>query len=368
MPAQSILAFLFATLFPLGFLAILASRNLYRTGKFHYNILTLLWGGVAYLLASHLNPAIQNLGGATRDQMVRFIAPVVEETLKCLIVLYLVRRRDFVYIMDGIAYGFGAGIGFAVFENFEYIGARPDAAILLAVSRVFSTNIMHATGTAMIGSALGHSRLNRDTSRVFFALGGILFAIAAHMGFNSLVNSSAALVFAFVYAALGAVIISFVVRYGFRKAALAFQQNLGMLDRVTKNESAIVNRVQTLDVILKPVIEVFGEQEADKVRQLIILQAQLGLQRENLNKVRDAALRKGISEEVDKLKARAEAVRKSVNTYCMLYVRGLFPENNIPLWALIQQRVPATGTGQAGGGVWAALEKRTSEAKKTGGP
>jgi RsiW-degrading membrane proteinase PrsW (M82 family) len=363
MSAQNILAFSFATLFPLGFLSILASRNLYRTGKFYYNILTLFWGLAAYFLASYVNRALLNSGWASRDQIVRFAAPVIEEILKCLVVVYLVRRRDFVYIMDGIAYGFGAGIGFAVAENFEYIGLNPAIALPLAVSRVFSTNIMHATGTAIIGSALGHSRLDGDINRILFALGGLTFAIAAHMGFNNLVNSGAALAFAFLYAAIGAALIYFIVRYGFRKAAAAIQQNLGMLDGVTKNESAVVDRVQILEALLEPITEIFGAQETAKVKELIILQAQLGLQRENLSRVRDDALRRGIAAEVEILRDKVNAVRKSINTYCMLYVRALFPESNIPLWALIQQRVPATGTGRAGGGLWSALEKRTSEAK-----
>ncbi len=39
----------------------------------------------------------------------------------------------------------------------------------------------------------------------------------------------------------------------------------------------------------------------------------------------------------------------------------------IPFWAILEQRVPAAGTGRAGGGLWANLENRTKEARDKDG-
>jgi len=354
-------AILLAVLFPIAFLAFLGSRNMYRTGKFHYILLSMGWGIVAYYLAVYINTALLHNGWINLDQLKRFGAPIIEEILKCLIVFYLIRRKDFIYIMDGIAYGFGAGIGFAVLENIEYVTAAPAGmALALALARVFSTNIIHATGTAIVGSALGYSRLADDTSRIFFPLGGLLFAIVAHAGFNNLVNSNMALTFAFIYTGIGVFIISMIVRYGLKKASIDIQNSIGMRDSITANEAALVNRVRTLDEALKPLTKYFSPNDMTKVKDFLILQAQLGLQRNNMNNAQDVSLRDGITQEIDSLKKRIDEVRNDLGPYCMLQVRGLFPENNIPFWAILEQRVPATGTGRAGGGVWTNLENRTN--------
>jgi RsiW-degrading membrane proteinase PrsW (M82 family) len=356
------LALALAIAFPIVFLVLLGSRNMYRTGKFWYNVLSMAWGGlVAYYLAAYINTTFIHNGWADRYQVVRVVAPIVEEILKCLVVFYLVRRKDFVYILDGIAYGFGAGIGFAVLENIEYVtAASAGTALVLAIARVFSTNLIHAIGTAIVGSALGYSRLADDTSRIFFPLGGLLFAIAAHSGFNNLVNSNATLIFAFIYAGIGVFIIYLVVRYGLRKASIDIQKSIGMLDKITANEAALVNRMRTLDEALEPIKKYFNPKDIAKVKEFIVLQAQLGLQRNNLNNAQDDPLRNGIAQEIDRLKKEMDEVRRDLGPFRMLQVRGLFPENNIPFWAILQQRVPATGTGRAGGGLWTNLANRTS--------
>ncbi|MCJ7433215.1 MAG: PrsW family intramembrane metalloprotease [Anaerolineales bacterium] len=360
-------AILLAILFPIAFLAFLGSRNMYRTGKFHYNLLSMGWGIVAYYLAVYVNTTLIHNEWAGHDQVVRFVAPIIEEILKCLIVFYLVRRKDFVYIMDGIAYGFGAGIGFAVLENIEYVmGAPAGMALALALARVFSTNIIHATGTAIVGSALGYSRLADDASRIYIPLGGLLFAIAAHTGFNNLVNSSAALIFAFIYTGVGVFIISLIVRYGLRKASIDIQNNISMLDSITANEAALVNRVRTLDEALKPMAKCIGPEYVAKVKDFLILQAQLGLQRNNLNNAQDDPLRDGIAQEINNLKKRIDEVRDDLGPFRMLQVRVLFPENNIPFWAILEQRVPAAGTGQIDATQikWMNLPKRATEKSK----
>ncbi len=341
---------------------------MYRTGKFQYILLSMGWGIVAYYLAFYINSTVYNNGWAGREQIVRFVAPVVEEILKCLIVFYLVRRKDFVYIMDGIAYGFGAGIGFAVFENIQYLMVAPvGGALMLGLARVFSTNLIHAIGSAVIGSALGYSRLAKDSSRVFLPLGGLLFAIAAHAGFNHLVNSGATVIFAFVYTGVGIYVISLIVNYGLKKASMDIQKSIGMLDGVTANEAALVNRVRTLDETLEPLAKYVSPDDMEKVRDFLILQAQLGLQRNNLNNAQNGSLRNGIAQEIESLKKRIDVVRKELGVFCMLQVRGLFPENNIPFWSILEQRVPAAGTGRAGGGLWANLENRTKEARDKDG-
>ena len=186
-----------AFLFPLGFLYFIRMGDLYGTGKFHVNILTIFWGLVAYVLAAKINPAMLNSGWVTRDQVVRVSAPIIEEFLKALILIYLVQRADFNYVVDGAIYGFGAGIGFAIIENYEYVSGHPEIAISIAIARVLSTNLIHATGSGLIGTALAFRRGDSSWFGWLVVLLGYLFSMAFHMGFNTMVSlGSAPLIFA----------------------------------------------------------------------------------------------------------------------------------------------------------------------------
>ena len=127
----SVFALAIACLIPLLFLIIVYQLDLYKTGNYG-NIAMALGGGImAYWAAFLINPWMRNHGLVSGDVMVRFSAPVLEEILKGLILLFLVRRASFTYFVDGAIYGFAAGIGFAIFENVEYINGNPGAALSL---------------------------------------------------------------------------------------------------------------------------------------------------------------------------------------------------------------------------------------------
>jgi len=65
-------------------------------------------------------------------------APIVEEVFKSLILLYLVRRANTTFFVDGAVYGFAAGIGFAIAENMLYLSRLDaDASVVVATSRAF---------------------------------------------------------------------------------------------------------------------------------------------------------------------------------------------------------------------------------------
>ena len=85
---------------------------LYAAGKL---ALPLISGIIAYYFAAQINPAVVNFGWATWDQVIRIVAPIVEEILKSLIIIYIVTRADFNFVVDGALYGFGVGIGYALY-------------------------------------------------------------------------------------------------------------------------------------------------------------------------------------------------------------------------------------------------------------
>ena len=106
--------------------------------------------------------------------------------------MYFIQRPRFRYIVDGAVYGFAAGIGFAVRENFFYLNGltTEDAALGLAISRVLSASLMHATASSMVGIAFGRLRRSqgRWAQRAIWPLSGIIVAIIIHLIYNNAVQ------------------------------------------------------------------------------------------------------------------------------------------------------------------------------------
>jgi protease PrsW len=169
---------------------------------------TFLWGaGVAALLALIINTAglvyiTQPALGATMGQYVSASlgAPVVEETLKGLVLVWLVTRRrlELDGPTDGITYATLVGLGFAMMENIGYyINAlvQPEfGGIRLLgytfVARGVLSPLLHPIFTSMtgIGAAYAASR-----NRSWWALGaGWVAAMVLHGTWNALDGSGQA--------------------------------------------------------------------------------------------------------------------------------------------------------------------------------
>lgn len=79
----------------------------------------------------------------------RYIAPLVEETLKVLYVIFLIQFRRVGFIVDAAIYGFAVGAGFALFENIYYLHALGERDLIVWAFRGFGTALMHGATTAI---------------------------------------------------------------------------------------------------------------------------------------------------------------------------------------------------------------------------
>jgi len=121
----------------------------------------------------------------------RYVSPWIEECLKAVLFVYLIRTRRVGLAVDAGIAGFAIGTGFALIENLYYIASRPEAALPVQVIRGFGTAIMHGGTTtvlAMISVTLYESRPNGGLQLL---LPGFLAAVALHSGFNSLLGQPA---------------------------------------------------------------------------------------------------------------------------------------------------------------------------------
>ena len=186
MNAELLLRAPIALLPVLLFLAALVQLDGYKLLRLRMVLAMVAAGGLAagasYLINNYAYTAFS--GDFTAYS--RYVSPWIEECLKAVLVVFLIRtRRVGVPVDAGIA-GFALGTGFALVENLYYLGTRPDAALAVQVIRGFGTALMHggtATVLAMISITLYEKRPHGGPQLL---LPGFLAAVALHTAFNVL--------------------------------------------------------------------------------------------------------------------------------------------------------------------------------------
>jgi len=114
----------------------------------------------------------------------RYVSPLLEELLKGLIIMALIRANRIGFLVDAAIAGFAVGTGFALVENLYYLNSRPDAAIGIWIVRGFGTAIMHGGATAIFAvmSLAALEKSGRLRAQAF--LPGFVLAVALHSLFN----------------------------------------------------------------------------------------------------------------------------------------------------------------------------------------
>jgi RsiW-degrading membrane proteinase PrsW (M82 family) len=114
----------------------------------------------------------------------RYVAPLVEESLKAACLIYLLRRGRIGFLVDAAIVGFGVGTGFALVENVHYLRTLTGAPIWVWVARGFGAALLHAS-TACIVAVTGKALADRYPAQARFAMApGWLLAVALHAVYN----------------------------------------------------------------------------------------------------------------------------------------------------------------------------------------
>lgn len=123
------------------------------------------------------------------------IAPIVEESLKgfAVLIVFLIFRREFDSILDGIVYAGIVALGFAATENvyyiyeYGYVEGGTEGLIWLVFVRVFLVGWQHPFYTSFIGIGLATTRISRNKLAKFIApLLGWTAAVFTHSVHNTL--------------------------------------------------------------------------------------------------------------------------------------------------------------------------------------
>lgn len=164
-----------------------------------------LWGALvaaagAFVINTVLGLGVYMFTGsdlATELTTGSVIAPVIEESLKGLAVLlvFLIFRREFDSIIDGIVYAAVCALGFAATENAFYMytygfqEAGFGGIVELFVIRVLLVGWQHPFYTAFTGIGLSVARLSRHVwVKLLAPLAGLTLAVMAHALHNTIAS------------------------------------------------------------------------------------------------------------------------------------------------------------------------------------
>jgi RsiW-degrading membrane proteinase PrsW (M82 family) len=348
---------------PLGFIAVVRRLDLYGSGGLRTVVACLLWGFVAFGLAYVLNVKVFFALFSALAVTV-LLAPIGEEILKSLVLVPIVRRPDFTYIVDGAIYGFASGTGFAVLENLSYLSGRPDA-LAFAVSRVFSTSLMHGTASGLVGVTLGRFRFSRKSARLGSQVLGWAAAIGLHATYNFLVAEwpswlPAALQVPLLWViGLGGVgLMAFVIKRGLREEKAWLRERLGLEAGVATGESGLVQEMHQLSALLAPVEAHFGLEKRRLAERLLRREAIVGLRLEARARAHDERTRAELDRQVAELQAEVAGLQREIGVYCMGYVRMIIPPQGDPLWDALERSVAEAETREPTMNLWGTLDER----------
>jgi len=140
--------------------------------------------GVSYLIHAWLLRA-----GVPDAVLSRALAPLIEETVKALYVVAIIRAARVGFLVDAGILGFAVGTGFALVENLYYAEATRDAGLGLWIVRGLGTAVMHGSCTAVVAILSKSLTERRGSTALPLFLPGILLAAVAHALFNQFVLS-----------------------------------------------------------------------------------------------------------------------------------------------------------------------------------
>lgn len=263
----------------------------------------------------------------------RYVSPWIEESMKAVVLVFLIRTRRVGLPVDAGIAGFAVGTGFALVENLYYLASRPDTALAVQVIRGLDTAIMHggtATVLAMLSVTLYERRPNAG---LLLMLPGFLAAVALHAGFNQLLARPALATLATV------LVLPFVIYFVFQHSERVLRDwldtdldaNVQLLD--------LINRGTFLDSPLGRVLNSLrdrfrGEDLADMLC-LLRLHGELALRAKGVLLLHESGMKElALDEETRDKLAELAQLERAIGRTGMLALRPLMMATGKDIWQL----------------------------------
>jgi RsiW-degrading membrane proteinase PrsW (M82 family) len=204
------------------FLSVLVVLDSYKLVSLRVIVRSIGAGCVAAVACLYLNGWLVGVLDTSHSTFTRYLAPPIEEAMKCLFVIYLIRTHRVGFSVDAAIHGFAVGTGFALVENAYFLRALDASSIFLWFVRGFGTAILHGSTTAIF-AILSKTLTDRHSPAAIAAyLPGLGLAAGLHSLYNHFVLPPV-----IATAALLAVL-PFVISLVFTRSEKATRRWLGM--------------------------------------------------------------------------------------------------------------------------------------------
>jgi RsiW-degrading membrane proteinase PrsW (M82 family) len=186
MSIDALLPILIALLPVVALLAVLFHQDSFKLVKPRILIAALFAGAVVAGASYGLNGWLLGHFDIGIGTYARYVSPLLEEVLKALLVVALIRSHRIGFLVDAAIVGFAIGTGFALVENIHFLRLVPDASMSTWVVRGFGTAVMHG-GTTAIFALMALALLGQSNGLPWRAfVPGLVLVTALHSAFNHL--------------------------------------------------------------------------------------------------------------------------------------------------------------------------------------
>ncbi len=325
---------------PLIFLYIIWAIDLYATAQLRLVSLGVGWGVVSFGVAYGIQATMLDAGFLTETQLRLLSAPVLEELLKAFFLVGLAEQMRLRYAVDGAAYGFAVGTGFAISENIATILNHPELGISIAVVRVLSTSLMHAYTGALMGAILGRNVYMVPRARLVGLGMGLASSIILHATYNALVMmiaGRALIVVAITVGLSGTLLLSLLIRRSLYIEAQAI--SVALTRQLTAGELSALRRPEQLADILVQYMPTLGKSRINAIRQFIALQAEYGLLNKTLHQNQRPRMQSLLQDQLRQVEDHLGNSRQQMGLYTWVWLRTVLPSEESPLWQQLSSDV-----------------------------
>lgn len=262
-----------------------------------------------------------------------YVSPWIEESLKAVVLVFLLRTRRVGLPVDAGIAGFAIGTGFALVENLYYLASRPDTALAVQVIRGFGTAIMHGGTTTVLAMISVTLYERRPNGGLHLMLPGLLAAVVLHAGFNQLLARPALATLATV------LVLPFVIYLVFQRSERVLRD---WLDTDLDSNVQLLELINSGTFLGSPVGRVLeslrdrfrGEDLADMLC-LLRLHGELALRAKGVLLLRESGMEElALDDETRDKLAELAQLERAIGRTGMLALRPLMMATGKDIWQL----------------------------------
>ncbi len=285
-------------------------------------------GGVGFAINVSLQPAL-TLDMASYTILV---APVLEELLKSMYIVWLLQRSKVGFVVDAATYGFAVGTGFAFIENLYSLQLHPNPTIWTWIIRGFGTALMHSGTTAIFAMITRRLQDRAPVFRPVLVLPGLAVAVVLHSLYNQF------LVAPLLATALIVLVFPYVVMFLFKQSERETRSWLGTGFDTDQELLRVMRAGEVSDtpvgLYLKGLRSSFPPEVIVDMMCMLRLRAELGIKAKGILLMREA----GFEADPDpSLPAKLEEVRyleRSIGRSGMRALKPFVHTSTQDLWQL----------------------------------